>query len=248
MPTVEASTSISLEDVSFEYRRLNESAASLKKLASQPFADLYITKSIFRNFNLEIMSGENVGIIGSNGAGKSTLLKLMAGLFPPTSGRIRTLGSIAPLMDLGAGFHGELTAEENIRLNNTLLGRNESDVTSILNWADLHNERHTPVRTFSSGMVARLAFSIATNTISDADILLIDEVLSVGDLKFQKKSLERMHSFIKGGSTIVLVSHNLDLMELECSRIVWLEKGEIMNSGEPHEVISDYKKHFIEGV
>lgn len=230
--------SVKFDNVSYEYTRLRHGLLSLKQLLTSRGNSIYIKNTIFNDLSFEFYKGEIIGIIGRNGAGKSTLLKLIAGLYPPSQGRIRTWGQISPLMDLGAGFHPELTCRQNIVLNSTLLKRNHIDAESIAQWADLSAHLEEPVRTFSSGMVARLAFAIATQ--SNPDLLLIDEVLSVGDHSFQEKSLQRMERLFSSGGTVVLISHNLELMEERCTRVIWLDSGKIMMLGKPKDVISAY--------
>jgi len=229
---------IKLEDVCFDYHRVGNRKQSLKNLMSLRNESFYLKKRVISDVNLQIQSGENVGLIGKNGSGKSTLLRIMAGLYPPFEGRVQVNGRISPLMDLGAGFHPELSAKDNVRLNSHLLGNINPEIPEILEWANLSGESNNPIRTFSSGMIARLAFSIATSI--NPEILLVDEVLSVGDEDFRKKSLKRMRDLMASDCTVVLVSHDLKLLETECSRIVWLEKGEIVMQGEPKKVLSGY--------
>jgi ABC-2 type transport system ATP-binding protein len=230
---------IKFDHVSYEYTRLRNGLASLKHLLNRTHS-LYVSNKIFSELSFEIVKGEIIGIIGRNGAGKSTLLKLMAGLYPPSQGKVETWGRVSPLMDLGAGFHPELTAEQNIYLNSTLLKNRNIDPIKILEWADLTKQLKDPVRTFSSGMIGRLAFSIATS--SRPDLLLIDEVLSVGDHVFQEKSKLRMKEMFDSGGTIVLVSHNLELMMEKCTRLMWIEDGKIKKFGKPKTVVSAYLK------
>lgn len=231
---------IEVKNLDFTFYRLNPLASSLKKLFSKELKALYSKKELFRDLNLEIKSGEIVGIIGRNGAGKSTLLKLISGLLPPESGKVVVKGKVAPLIELGTAFHMELTAKENIELNSFLLKNLDVNVEETLNWAGLSREINDPLRTFSSGMLARLAFAIATN--SKPDILIIDEVLSVGDADFQRKSLKRMESLIKSGCTVVIVSHNIELLESICTNMIWIEKGRLMMFGKAAEVANAYRK------
>jgi ABC-type polysaccharide/polyol phosphate transport system ATPase subunit len=228
---------IKFDNVSYEYTRLRNGLASLKYLLNRTHS-LYVTNKIFSKLSFEIAKGEIIGIIGRNGAGKSTLLKLMAGLYPPSEGKVETWGRVSPLMDLGAGFHPELSAEQNINLNSTLLKNKNIDPFKIAEWAGLVKQLGDPIRTFSSGMIGRLAFSIATS--SHPDLLLIDEVLSVGDHVFQEKSMIRMKEMFDSGGTIVLVSHNLELMIERCSRVMWIENGEIREFGKPKKVVALY--------
>jgi ABC-2 type transport system ATP-binding protein len=196
------------------------------------------------NVSFSINKGETVGIIGKNGAGKSTLLKLIAGVSKPTSGTVEIQGRLAPLIELGAGFHPELTGEENVYLNGIILGLTEKQVkeryNSIVEFAELKEFMDVPIKHYSSGMYVRLAFSIAVST--DPEILLVDEVLSVGDYEFQQKCQERMNEFRKNGTTIVLVSHDLALISNFCERTLVLEKGSIVYDGEAKKAVEKYHK------
>jgi ABC-type polysaccharide/polyol phosphate transport system ATPase subunit len=195
-----------------------------------------------RGVNLTIERGEAFGIIGPNGAGKSTLLRVIAGIIPPSAGEVVTRGSVAPLIELGTGFDGELTGRENIFFNGALLGRSrpymESRMEEIVSFAALGAFIDSPLRTYSTGMVARLAFAIAITV--DADIVLLDEILSVGDATFREKCDERIQRFHAGGSTIVLVSHDLDSVMRLCSRAAWVEGGRIRQVGMVEEVVRAY--------
>ena len=198
-----------------------------------------------RDVSFEVRKGECLGLIGRNGSGKSTTLGLIAGVLRPTSGRVETHGRICPLLELGAGFHFELTGRENIVLNGVLLGMTRAEVEGrmdgIIAFSELGDFIHRPVRVYSSGMVARLGFSVAVHL--DPDILLVDEVLAVGDLAFQRKCLARMEHFRSNGTTMVFVSHNLGDVESICDRVAFLESGRLVELGEPREVISTYKEH-----
>jgi ABC-2 type transport system ATP-binding protein len=188
--------------------------------------------------SFSVEKGEIFGIIGGNGAGKSTLLKILAGIMKPTSGEVKISGSIAPMIELGTGFDYELSAQENIYLSGAILGYSkkfiDSKVASILDFSELWDFKDVPIKFFSSGMVARLAFSVAT--LVTPDILIVDEILSVGDLGFQKKSYERMKNLMNSGSTVVYVSHDVKTLSEMCSRVMWLEKGKIKMLGEPKKV------------
>jgi ABC-type polysaccharide/polyol phosphate transport system ATPase subunit len=212
--------------------------SSLRKLKSAFSEGLYVEKSALHDITFSVEKGENVGILGGNGSGKSTLLKVIAGNFPPSSGVVKTEGAIAPLMDLGAGFHPELSTRDNIILNATLLKHRTIDPIQIASWANLSEQINDPIRTFSAGMVARLAFSIATS--AEPDILLVDEVLSVGDEAFQVKSLARMKEMMNSNKTIILVTHNLKLLEEQCDRLIWLDQGKIVEVGDPDTLIKKY--------
>ena len=177
-----------------------------------------------KNLNIDIKTGEVVGFVGSNGAGKSTLLKVVAGVMKPTKGKVNAYGNICPMIELGAGFDPDLTARENIYLNGAVMGYSQelldSKFQEIVDFSELHDFLDVPVKNFSSGMVARLAFSVAT--IVDPEILIVDEILSVGDIAFQAKSENKMKSMINGGTTVLYVSHSIESIRSLCDRVVWL--------------------------
>lgn len=191
-------------------------------------------------FNVE--KGEIFGVIGNNGAGKSTLLKILAGIMKPTSGEVKVQGTIAPMIELGTGFDFELSALENIYLSGAVLGYNkkfiDSKVCDVFDFSELWEFKDVPVKYFSSGMVARLAFAIST--IVTPDVLIIDEILSVGDLAFQKKSYKRMMELMKGGTTVVYVSHNIESIKEMCQRVLWLEKGKVHAIGDSNEICNAF--------
>jgi len=195
-----------------------------------------------KNINMEIKKGEKVGIIGDNGSGKTTLLKIISGVTFPTKGQIETKGRVAALIDLEAGFHPELTGEENIFLNGMLLGMSRKEIKNkfkkIVEFSGLKNFIDTQFYTYSSGMALRLGFSIAIH--SNPDILLIDELLAVGDQEFQQKSYKTMQDFFKKGKTVVYISHYLKDVARLCTRAIWLDKGKTKRSGLPKEIISLY--------
>lgn len=195
--------------------------------------------------DLHLKRGESLGIIGRNGAGKSTLLKVVARVLQPTAGRVWIRGRVAPLITLGAGFHPELTGRENILLNGAILGFSsremEHRMESIVDFCELAAFIDAPLRTYSSGMVVRLGFAIASDV--DPDILIIDEVLSVGDEGFQQKCYDRMEKFRKRGVGILFVSHAVDDIRRVCDRLVWIDKGRIALSGPVEEVIQAYHSH-----
>lgn len=195
-----------------------------------------------QDINLDIKKGETVGIIGPNGAGKSTLLKLMAGVTKPTKGEIKINGDIAPLIELGAGFHPELTGRENITLNGVILGMSKEQVAKkfkeIVDFAQLWEFIDQPIKHYSSGMYLRLAFSVAVHT--NPDILLIDEILAVGDASFQGKCFAKMEEFKKEGVTIILVSHSLGQIQEFCTRAVYLDKHKILMNDGAEEVCERY--------
>lgn len=197
-----------------------------------------------KNLSFTLNKGETVGVIGRNGAGKSTLLKLIAKVSIPTSGNIEVNGKVAPLIELGAGFHPELTGKENIYLNGVILGLKEKKIKQkfddIVEFAGIRKFLDVPIKHYSSGMYMRLAFSVAVFT--DPEILLIDEIFAVGDLDFQKKCIRKMEEFKKKGVTIVFVSHDMETVRNFCTRVIYLKNGEIALDGKPEEVIDKYIK------
>lgn len=194
------------------------------------------------SFNIE--KGDVVGLIGANGAGKSTLLKVVSGVYKPTKGSVKVDGKISPMIELGAGFDGELTAEENIYLNGSILGYSkeflDEKFDEIVEFSELKDFLNVPVKNFSSGMVAKLAFSIST--IVNPEILIVDEILSVGDIKFQKKSKNKMMSLITGGTTVLYVSHSLTSIKELCTKVVWLDHGKVVMTGSAKEVCEKYEE------
>jgi homopolymeric O-antigen transport system ATP-binding protein len=196
-----------------------------------------------RDVDLRVEKGEIFGIIGRNGAGKSTLLKVVSRVIMPTSGRVRIQGTLAPLLELGAGFHPELTGMENVLLNGTLLGHSigemQSKMEGILEFAELGAFIEAPLRTYSSGMVARLGFAVATAW--QPEILLLDEVLAVGDEAFRQKCHVRMQSFRQSGTTILMVTHDMAAVSELCTRAAWLEHGKIAHAGPTSDTIGAYR-------
>ncbi|MBO5479011.1 MAG: ABC transporter ATP-binding protein [Clostridia bacterium] len=199
-------------------------------------------RQILKDINLEIKKGEVVGLIGVNGSGKSTLLKLMTKIIYPNKGKIETNGKLTSLLELGAGFHPDFSGRENIYFNASIFGltRKEIDkrLDQIIEFSELKDYIDNPVRTYSSGMYMRLAFSVAINV--DADILLIDEILSVGDQHFQEKCFEKIEDLKKEGKTIVFVTHGMDSVKRFCTRAVWLHKGSIKMDGDTNTVVGKY--------
>jgi ABC-type polysaccharide/polyol phosphate transport system ATPase subunit len=195
-----------------------------------------------RDVSLRLEQGESVGLIGHNGAGKTTLLKLLAGISRPTRGQVVTHGRVASLINLGAGFHPELTGRENIHLNGVILGLSRREVQErferIVEFADLGPFIDTPLKRYSSGMYARLGFAVAAHV--DPDVLLVDEVLSVGDVAFQDRSIRKMLSFRDAGRAILFVSHNLSAVEMMCQRVIWLDHGAIRQAGSTADVVRAY--------
>ena len=197
-----------------------------------------------KDVSFSLKKGETLGVIGSNGSGKSTILKLIAGVMYPDEGKVEVQGKIAPLIELGAGFHPELTGRENIYLNATILGLTKIEIdkrfNSILDFAGLDEFIDTPIKHYSSGMYMRLGFAIAVNI--NPDILLVDEILAVGDINFQKKCILKMRKFQKMNKTIVFVSHSLDLVKEFSSKVILFDRGKIISMGNPDVVIEKFKK------
>ena len=194
------------------------------------------------HINLDVKEQEIKCIVGENGAGKSTLLKVVSGVMKPTEGKITVAGNICPMIELGAGFDMDLTARENIYLNGSILGYSREFIDQkfdeIVSFSELQDFLEVPVRNFSSGMVARLAFSIATQV--DPEIVIVDEILSVGDLNFQQKSEAKMRSMITGGTTVLYVSHSIDSIRSLCDKVVWLDHGKVVMSGNTEKVCQAY--------
>jgi ABC-type polysaccharide/polyol phosphate transport system ATPase subunit len=238
--------SVVVENLHFVYQIRNASAHSLKQAFINSVkgikSDIHV--SAINGINFELSSGDVLGIVGNNGAGKSTLLKLLAGIIPPSSGAVRVNGRVAPLIELGAGFNPELTGAENIVLFGVLLGNTrkvmEENVMIIAEWAGLTESINLPIRTYSTGMQSRLGFAVAT--FQENELLIIDEVLSVGDVEFQKKSMMRMDELISAGEVTILVSHDLNLVEAKSTKVLWLDRGKQVMFGNPKEVIDAYRK------
>lgn len=236
---------IRLNDVSLWRRTQQEFSYDLKKTVISFLQGKYkqpAKKQVLKNIDLVIEQGEKIGIIGSNGAGKSTLLKVICGILEPTSGTVRVRGNIAPLIELGAGFNVDMSVADNIIMYGVLLGYSKKEmkqrIYDILEFAELHDYAELPVKALSSGMKARLGFSVATDV--EPDILILDEILSVGDAKFKKKSRQKIESLWDHSSTILFVSHGLEYVQDLCDRCLWLEKGEVIFSGKTEEAIEHY--------
>jgi len=197
---------------------------------------------VLKDVSFETYKGETLGIIGKNGVGKSTTLGLIAGVLKPSKGKVVVRGRISPLLELGGGFHPELTGKENIMLNGVLLGLTRNQVKSkmdeIIEFSGLGDFIYQPIRTYSSGMYARLGFSVIAHL--DPEILLIDEVLAVGDMEFQKKCLDKMTGFKKSGVTMVFVSHSMEDVEKICDRVIWIDNQSIRMTGSPKDVVLNY--------
>lgn len=242
---------IILKNVSMKFNLGVEKDNSLKMI----FINLFTPKKkkkkdyfwALKDIDFRINKGDVVGIIGANGAGKSTLLKVVSGVYKPTTGTIEVNGKISPMIELGAGFDGELTARENIYLNGAILGYSkeflEQKFDEIVEFSELKDFLDVPVKNFSSGMVAKLAFSIST--IVDPEVLIVDEILSVGDIKFQEKSKNKMMSMIEGGTTVLYVSHSIDSIKELCSKVIWLDHGKIVKMGDTKEICDEYYKKLM---
>ena len=235
---------IDVRDVSMCFRKENEKTDTLKEF----FVKLVQRRLRYTEFraldhvSFSIQRGEAVALIGVNGSGKSTMLKLIAGVMDPTEGEVDVNGTIAPLIELGAGFDVDLTARENIFLNGALLGHNRREMQKnfdrIVDFAELWDFLDAPIRSFSSGMIARLGFAIATEV--KADILVVDEILSVGDFNFAQKCHRRMEKMLGEGTTLLFVSHNTDQVKELCPRAIWLDHGNVMRDGPSAEVCDTY--------
>jgi ABC-2 type transport system ATP-binding protein len=237
---------ISLDDISVQYRVPHERIVTIKeymirRLQRRVEYDLFMALD---HINLTVYQGEVLGIIGQNGAGKSTLLKLIAKVLRPTEGRIWVKGRVAPLLELGSGFHPDLTGKENVYLYGSLLGFDrksmEKQYEQIVDFAELWEFIDAPLRTYSSGMQARLGFAVATDV--RPDILIVDEILGVGDEGFQKKCAERIQSFRDQGASILVVSHSMETVQKMCQRAIWLDHGQIRFSGDTREAIAVYRQ------
>lgn len=239
---------IKIENVSMKFN-LGIEASSFK----EKFISLFDRKRrnkkknefwALKDVSFEVKKGEVVGIIGSNGAGKSTLLKVISGVMKPTKGKVQVGGAISPMIELGAGFDQELTARENIYLNGAILGYSkkflDEKFNEIVEFSELEQFLDVPVKNFSSGMTAKLAFSIAT--VVNPEILIVDEILSVGDIKFQEKSKNKMMEMIHGGTTVLYVSHSIESIKELCTKVVWLEHGVVQKVGKPKKICDEYYK------
>lgn len=242
---------IELENISMRFNLGIEKDFSIK----QAFVNFFSFKKrkkdkknetfwALNDVSLKVKKGEVVGLIGSNGAGKSTLLKVVSRVMKPTKGKVTVNGDISPMIELGAGFDMNLTARENIYLNGAILGYSKKFLIEkfdeIVEFSELREFLDVPVKNFSSGMIAKLAFSIAT--IVNPQILIVDEILSVGDIKFQEKSKNKMMEMITGGTTVLYVSHSIDSIKSLCTKVVWLEHGKIIKMGDPKEICDEYIK------
>lgn len=235
---------IKVDDVSMMFNMSSERIDNIKEYIIKTLKREILFQEFWalKNISFELYKGESLGILGLNGAGKSTLLKLIAGVLKPTNGIVVTNGCIAPLIELGAGFDEDLSAEENVYLNGAILGYSKEYMkkmyNDIIEFAELQDFTQIPLKNYSSGMKARLGFAIATMNVPD--ILILDEVLSVGDYKFQEKSFKRTQDIISSGATVVFVSHSIEQVKKVCNKALWLSNGEVKMFGDVNTVCEEY--------
>lgn len=236
---------IKVDHVSMKFNLSSEKFDSFKEYVIKSIKGQVSVEAFWalKDVSFQVYKGDSVGLIGLNGSGKSTMLKTIAGVLKPTKGTVTVSGSVAPLIELGAGFDMDLTARENVFLNGALLGYTREEMTrhydDIVKFSELENFMNVPVKNFSSGMVSRLAFAIAT--IGIPDILIVDEVLSVGDFRFQEKCEKRIQAMMKEGTTILFVSHSIDQVQKICNKIVWLDHGVVKRFGDAEEICNEYR-------
>lgn len=236
---------ITIDDVSVRFNLESEKTDTIKEYVLKLLQHKLKFNEFFalKNVSFSVEKGESVALVGANGSGKSTMLKLIAGVLYPTAGNVKIGGTIAPLIELGAGFDMDLTARENIYLNGAVLGYDrkfiEQHFEEIVEFAELKDFVDVPVKNYSSGMVARLGFSIATQV--KADILVVDEILAVGDFMFQQKCYRRMEEMLAGGTTLLFVSHDAEQVKKLCKRAIWLDHGKLMADGPAEEVCNQYQ-------
>lgn len=235
---------IHAENITMRYLMTYDRIQSIKEYVVQLIRGKIKYEEFFalKNVSFDIQKGEVVGIIGHNGAGKSTLLKIISGILKPSSGKVEVYGNIVPMLELGSGFDTDLTGRENIFLNGAILGYSEEFLKAkydeIVEFSELGKFIDIPLRNYSSGMMMRLAFSVAT--VVNPDILIVDEILAVGDADFQQKSKARMLELMSGGTTVLFVSHNIEQIREICDRVIWLEHGQIKMIGKTNEVCDRY--------
>jgi ABC-type polysaccharide/polyol phosphate transport system ATPase subunit len=240
-----SSIPIRLENITQRFRVIQERPDTLRELFSTFFRheSTYHDFDAVKDVSFDVSQGQMLGLIGRNGSGKSTLLKIIAGVYRPTTGTVQVKGSVAPLIELGAGFHHELTGRENILINGLLMGYSKREMQEreqrIIDFAGIGDFIDSPVKQYSTGMYMRLAFSVATEI--DPEILLIDEILAVGDAPFRQKCFDRLQAFRKAGKTIVFVTHSMEQVATHCDRAILIERGSIVAAGLPREVISIYE-------
>lgn len=239
-------TIIEVNDVTMRFRMNSDKILSLKEFVTTALRGKlkYQEFTALERVSFKVRKGETLGLIGRNGAGKSTLLKVISGILKPTEGSVQCHGNVVPMLELGSGFDFDLTGKENIFLNGAILGYSEDFLKEkyqeIVDFSELGGFIEVPIRNYSSGMLARLAFSIAT--VVKPEVLIVDEILSVGDSNFQEKSRERMLDLMGGGTTVLFVSHGLEQIRGMCSRVLWLEHGQVKMLGETKAVCDAYAK------
>ena len=237
---------IEVSDVTMQFRLNNDKILSLKEFVTTALRGKlqYNKFTALEHISFELKRGQTLGLIGRNGAGKSTLLKIISGILKPTEGCVSCYGNVVPMLELGSGFDFDLTGRENVFLNGAILGYSEEFLKGkydeIVEFSELGQFIEVPIRNYSSGMLARLAFSIAT--VVNPDILIVDEVLSVGDFHFQQKCEARINRMKENGATILFVSHNMEQVRNLCSRIVWLEHGRVRSIGDADELCREYQE------
>lgn len=238
---------INVDHVTMKFNLMEEKVDSLKEYIVRLLkGKLFYNEFIGLNdISFSVNKGDILGIVGFNGAGKSTMLKILSGILKPTIGKVTVEGSVAPLIEVGAGFDPDLTAKENIFLNGAILGYSreflEKHFNEIIDFAELQQFINVPVKNFSSGMYARLGFAIAT--VVRPDILIVDEVLSVGDFHFQEKCEARIEEMINQGTTIIIVSHNIEMIERLCNKVLWLDQGKKKAFGDTMKICNEYKNN-----
>lgn len=238
-------TVIEVSDVSMRFRMNSDKIMSLKEFVTTAMRGKlqYQEFTALDHVSFTVKRGETLGLIGRNGAGKSTMLKIISGILKPTEGNVVCRGNVVPMLELGSGFDFDLTGRENIFLNGAILGYSEDFLNAkydeIVEFSELGNFIETPIRNYSSGMLARLAFSVATMV--QPEVLIVDEILAVGDAAFQEKSKRRMLDLMGGGTTVLFVSHSLNQVREMCGRVVWLEHGRVKMGGKAQEVCDAYE-------
>ena len=238
---------IKVDKVTKSFKLNSDKPNTLKEILIRGKKNRIEKRTVLNDISVEIKSGETVALIGVNGSGKSTLLKLMTKIIYPNKGSVETVGKLTSLLELGAGFHPDFTGRENIYFNASIFGLTKKDidkrVDKIIEFSELDKYIDLPIRTYSSGMYMRLAFSVAINV--DAEILLIDEILAVGDQHFQNKCFDKLEELSKSDKTIIIVSHSLDSIRKLCSRAIWINEGKIAMDGNCNEVLDKYLKECV---
>lgn len=238
---------IEVKDIRKNFRVYMDRGSTMKELVLFKKRRKYEEREVLKGISFEVKKGEAIGLVGQNGCGKSTTLKLLTRIMYPDSGSIEMRGRVSSLLELGAGFHPDMSGRQNIYTNASIFGLNrkeiENRINDIIEFSELQEYIDNPVRTYSSGMYMRLAFAVAINV--DADILLIDEILAVGDMAFQEKCFNRLKEIKSNGTTIVIVSHSLGQIEEICERSIWIKDGKIETEGEPKVVHEKYTEYMM---